>query len=102
MVDWVVVGMHRLRRVIDAEAQDLVGAVGDHFVGIHVGGGPCPTLDHIYDEMFMVFSSQDFVTGRADGYHLFLGQNAQLAVCLRSAFLDKGQGINEVFEIAQR
>ncbi len=82
--------------------QHLQRPVGDHLVGVHVGGGPGPTLDHVDDEMLMELTGQDFVAGRADRHHLFLGQDPQLAVGLGGAFLDKGQSIDEVFEVAQR
>jgi hypothetical protein len=49
MVD-VVVGVHGLART-SGLAQQLVGAVGDHLVGVHVGGRPRAGLEDVHHEV---------------------------------------------------
>ena len=46
----------------------------NHFIGIHVGSGSGPSLNHIYRELVMMFSFQYFFTSLQYGIRLFLSQ----------------------------
>jgi hypothetical protein len=86
----VVVGVHRLGRVIDAVAQDLVGAVGDHFVGIHVVAGARTGLERIDDKLVLPASVDDFLGRLDNGLATFLVKHAQVHVHQRRCLLDDG------------
>jgi len=62
----VIVGVDRFFRVGDREAEQLVGAVGDHFVGVHVVAGARPGLERIDDELIVPLPGQHFVGGLHD------------------------------------
>ncbi len=60
----VVVRMHQLFAAFAAEEFD--GAVGNDFVGVHVGRGARPGLENIEDEFGVPFAVGDFFSGLGD------------------------------------
>ena len=83
-------------------AEDFQGPVGDDLVGVHVGGGARPALDHVHHELAVQIAGDDFIAGLADGLrHLFF-QVAQLLIGLGGRLLDHRQGLDEVGEVRQR
>ena len=59
--------MHRLVARLYGVAQDLVGAIRHHFVGIHIVAGARARLKGIDHEMLMVLTVDDFVPRLDDG-----------------------------------
>ena len=46
---------------------DLQRTVGDHLVGVHVGGGARTALNHVHGEEFVEFALHDFTAGLRNG-----------------------------------
>ena len=70
--------------------------VGDDLVGVHVGGGACPTLDHIDHELRVQLPRTDFLARLDDDVRLFAVEQSELVVSERSRLLDAGQRANQV------
>ena len=51
-------------------AHKLQAAVGDHLVGVHVGGSAGTSLEHVHHEVSVQLAAQQFVAGVADGLGL--------------------------------
>ena len=60
--------MHRLLRAGDVEAEQLVGPIGDHLVGVHVLAGASPGLEGVDHELVVPAPGQDFVGGVHDRF----------------------------------
>jgi hypothetical protein len=60
---------------------------------------PCPALEHVHGELVVQLSGQQFIAGLADGLHLGFVQHPQFTIGLGGGLLDKGQGLDHVFEI---
>ncbi|MNI61460.1 hypothetical protein D3C73_1167340 [compost metagenome] len=69
--------------------------VGDHFVGVHVGGCTSATLNHVHHELFVEVAADQSCTGFADGSVLGFAQVTQLAVGVSGSLLDHGQADNQ-------
>ena len=74
--------MHRLVARLYGVAQDLVGPIRHHFVGIHVVAGARAGLKGIDHEMLMMLTVDDFVSRLDDGARQLRVQQAQLHVDL--------------------
>ena len=48
------------------KAQRFQRKIGNHFIRIHVCRGACAALDHVHDEMLVMVTCQQFVTGVLD------------------------------------
>ena len=62
----MVVGMHERVVTLDA-AQQLDGAVGDHLIGVHVGGCARAALNRVDDELVVQLPVDQLVAGAFDG-----------------------------------
>ena len=85
MID-VVVRMDRLLRP-DHAAGDLNSAVGDHFIGVHVGLGAGPGLKHDQRELVVELAVDDVLRRADDEIGLFLRQLLKFEIGQRRAFL---------------
>jgi hypothetical protein len=86
----VIVGMDRLLGAHRA-AQHLDGAVGDHFIGIHVGLGARSGLPHHQREMLVQLTVDHFLGGLDDGLADRLVEPAQRHVGFGGGALDDAQ-----------
>ncbi len=89
----VVVGMHRSRA--DLFAEKLCGAVGDHFIGIHVGAGAGAGLVDIEHKLIVQGPDHDLAGGCGDGFSPFAIKQVQSAVGAGGLLLDHAQGLNK-------
>ena len=80
----VIVGVHQARLAALA-AQQLAGAVGQHFIDVHVGLRARAGLPHHQREFIGPLAGQHFIGGGHDGLGLFLLQQPQ-------AVIDRGRG----------
>ena len=87
--------MHRLVARLHRVAQDLVGAIRHHFVGIHVVAGARAGLEGIDHEMLMMLTVDDFVSRVDDGARQLRVQQAQLHVDLGRRPLDQRHAPDE-------
>ncbi|MNL02016.1 hypothetical protein D3C87_1225060 [compost metagenome] len=69
--------------------------VGDHFVGVHVGGSTGATLNHVDHELFVEITADQSGTGFADGSVLGFAQVTQLAVGVSGGLFDHRQADNQ-------
>ncbi len=90
----VVVGVHRGPRAA-LPAEQLDGPVGDHLVGIHVGRGSAPSLEHIDDELPVERSVDDVLGGSGDRAREVLVEQSQLAIDQGRLLLDQPDGADE-------
>ncbi len=89
------VGAARLPEIREPE-------IGDHLVGVHVGGGAGAALDGIDHEGVVVLARDDGGASGLDGRSLGGGQEAQPRVGPRGCLLDERQGTDEVGKVADR
>ena len=82
----VVVRIDRLLRS-DHAARHLNRAVGDHFVGVHVGLGAGPGLEHDQREFVVELAVDDLLRSPDDEIGLFLRQLLEFEIGQRRAFL---------------
>lgn len=76
----MIVRANRLLRVIEGEAEDQVGPVGDHLVQIHVMAGAGTGLEGIDHELIAVLTGQHFVGSLDDRVGQLLVEQAEIAV----------------------
>ena len=69
-------------------AQELRGAIGNHFIGIHVVTGAGPGLENIHNELVVPLAGGDLTGRLADAVRGGLLKQAQLAVNLGSRLFD--------------
>jgi hypothetical protein len=84
----VVIGMDRLLGLIQPMAQDLVGAVGDDLVGVHVVAGACPGLEGIDHELVIPATVDNFLRRLDDGFAPFWFKQAEVHVDYGRGLLD--------------
>ena len=72
-------------------AQDLDCPVGNHLVGIHIGGGPGPALDGVHNELPVKLPPYDFITCSHNGIPHALIQHMGRHIGKRRRLLDPGQ-----------
>lgn len=84
-VDMVVWMNDRVVTLLAAENFD--SAVGDDFVGVHVRGGACASLDWVAQELVMELTGNDLIAGLADGVLNLFVHLAYHAVAIAQAFL---------------
>ena len=82
----VVVRMDRLLRP-DHAARNLNGPVGDHFVGVHVGLGAGPGLEHDQRKLVVELAFDHVLSRTDDEIDLVLWQMLKLEIGQRRAFL---------------
>ena len=61
-------------------AHDFEGAVGNHLIGVHVGGSTGAALDHVGGELVVELAVEDFAAGPGDSLELLVGEQSQLVV----------------------
>ena len=88
-------GMHRVLAAA-AAGEDLVGAAGDHLVGVHVGGGPGAGLEDAQDELVVEAAGEHLRRRLGDRPGNLGGEQPELAVHHRGRSLDAGHGADEV------
>ena len=76
-------------------SQDLVGAVGDDLIGVHVQADARAGLENIDDEFAVPFTVDDFLGGLDDGVGTFLIHQAEFFVGFRGGTLDHAQGADK-------
>ena len=76
----VIIGMDGLFAGFNVIAEDLIGAIRHHLVGVHVMAGARARLKGIDHKMLMMLSSQDFVARLNDGFREFGVEQAQVPV----------------------
>ncbi len=91
----VIVGMNRLLAAQFA-AGDLNGAIGDHFVDVHVGLGAAAGLPDAKREVFIPLSGDDFVCCLSDQVGFFFGELAKIAIDERGGFFQNAKGANQL------
>ena len=77
-------------------AQNFQSAVGDHLIGIHIGGSACAALNDIDDKMPVPLPVADFLAGLTNRLHPALIEQAQLEIRLCRRLFDGCQGIDEI------
>ena len=77
----VIIGMHRLLRAHLA-AQELDGAVADHFIGVHVALGAAARLPDHQRKVVVELACYHLVGGLDDGRRHVLGQEPELVIDL--------------------
>ena len=77
-------------------AEELQAAVGDDFVGVHVGRGPCPALDDVHDERVEEPASADLLAGSRDRIGLVVRKHSEGIVRECRGLLDAGERAHEV------
>jgi len=82
--------------------QNFQSPVGDDLVGVHVGGGPRAALDHVHDELGVVFPIDDFTASLDDGLGDRFGQQTEFPVGLGGSLLDHGQRLDQYRKLSQR
>jgi len=90
----VVIGVHRRFAAADA-GEDFIGAAGDDFIGVHIGGGARPGLKDVHRKLVIELALGDFHGGLVDSVGEPAVQQPQVAVDLRGALLDPPQGADE-------
>lgn len=92
--------VHLVVRMHDAPgaarpAEELARAIGDDLVHVHIGGGPCPTLEDI-DREFRIVLSNDHLAARRDDRVALLGrETAFVAIRLSGGDLHLRQRLQE-------
>ncbi len=89
----VVVGVDEFFAALAAE--EFGGAIGDDFVGVHVGGGAGAGLEDVDDEVVVELAGDDFVGGTADGICDVGGDAAEFLVHGGRVFFDEAEGSDE-------
>ena len=82
-------------------AQQFGGAVGQHFVGVHVVRGAGAGLIHVDDELIAETAGQDFVGGGDDGARDLAVETAESGVRLGGRLLHEDGGGDEIGGSAQ-
>ncbi len=77
-------------------AENFQRPVGDHLVGVHVGGGAGAALDHIHDELVGQRAGADFLAGGDNGVGPGLVEQAERVVGLRRRTLDGSQRVQQL------
>ena len=90
----VVVGMYGFVGTTRA-AEDLAGPIGDDLVGVHVGRGAGPTLQHVEHEVFVQLAGEDFAARFFNGTGHFGRKFAQLAIGLGRGDFDHGKSADQ-------
>jgi hypothetical protein len=83
----MIVRVHQ-RMIAALAAEQLDGAVGDHFVGVHVGRRAGSRLKHLDDELIVEASRGDFQRRLFDRLARLFGEQAQRHVRARGRRLD--------------
>ena len=78
----VVVGVDRLFGIVEGKAKDLIGAVGDHLVQIHIVRRTRPGLERINDKLALPSTGKHLVGGLDDRRRQGGVEQAQITVDL--------------------
>ena len=96
----MVVGIDR-RIVAPRLTQQLERYIGNHLVGIHVGGGAGSALQHVDHEVVVLVAGDDEVAGGDDCGGGLRRQPAVIAVGQCRRLLDHGEGFDEFGKVRQ-
>jgi hypothetical protein len=90
--------VERVQRAVLAlrASHDLERAVGDDFVGVHVGGGARAALDHVHHEFLVQRAAADLLAGPGDGRRFGGVEQAELEVGERGRMLDARKRLHQV------
>ncbi len=91
----MVVGVDRLLAAALA-GQDLVGAAGDHFVGVHVRLGARPGLPDDQRELVVEVAARDFAGRLLDRLGELRLEPADARVDPRRGLFDEAQGVDDL------
>ena len=90
----MVVGMNRLFGA-ELAAKQLVGAVGDHLIEVHVGLGAGAGLPDHQRKMIVERAIDHFARGAGDGAGAALVEQPKLAIGFRRCKLDDAERAND-------
>ena len=90
----VIVRVHRGARTLDPTEQ-FDGAVADHLVGVHVGGGAAACLEDVDDELVVELPVDHVLGCSYDRAGERFVEQAQVAVHLRRLLLDESERAQE-------
>ncbi len=82
-------------------AEDLTGAVGDDFVGVHMQADPGSGLKDIDDEVVVVLAVDDLLRRLLDGASLLRGDEAKRLIGFGGSVLNHRQCADEKWAGAQ-
>jgi hypothetical protein len=91
----MVVGVDHVVAAL-VQAQVLQRTVGDHLVGVHVGGGAGAALDHVHHELLVQLAGDQVVAGLGNGIGLGFVDGAQLQVGMGGCLLHEGKGPDQL------
>ena len=91
-----VVGMDGPVDAARTAAEQLVGAVGEDLVGVHVVRGAGAGLEGVDPELVAVGAAQDFVGGAHDDPGLVGPKQPELAIDLRGGLLDEHDAVDQL------
>ena len=77
-------------------AGDFDGAVGDHFVHVHVGLGAAAGLPDAQGELVVEFAGDDFVGRLHDESRYVRGKLAQILIHQGAGFLERAKGADQL------
>jgi len=92
----VIIGVHR-RIAAECAAQNLVAAIGNHFIEIHVGRGTARAFQQIDDERVAMLTADDFAAGFSDGVALGRRQHADIMIGQRRRPFAQRKCLGEFF-----
>ena len=95
----VGIGMDAIRALVPG--QQLVGAVPQHLVDVHVDGCPAAS-EHVDRELIGVASGEHFVARRGDGVRNVGGQRSDFLVGQGTGLLDFGHCLDDVGVVRER
>ena len=91
----IVVGMDRILGAENA-AGEFDGAIGDDFVGVHIGLRAAAGLPDAQGKFVVQFSGDDFIAGLQDEAGLLRREFAQLLIHQRAGLLQNSKGANQL------
>ena len=84
----MIVRVHRLVRIVQPIAQELIGAVRDHFVYVHVVRRTRARLDRINDELICPLVIHDLLRAGNNRFSQRGREQAQVAIHFGGSALD--------------
>ena len=85
-----------------AGAEYLERSVGDHLVGVHVGGRARAALDDVDDELVVQFTVADLGAGRLDRGGTLVIEQTEFPISPCGSLFHCSQGVDELWIRAQR
>ena len=79
----------------DIAAQDFDRAIGDDFIGVHIGAGAGAGLENVHREMSIVTTGRHRIACLDDGISLGLVQHAEVCIGTGRRCLDHAERMDE-------